>query len=103
MRAPVLIALCGALLLSACSANRRCAGTPSYQKEDTLPAPGAVEGLTVPTSPSALSIPAQPAQSEPFGKKVKDADGRSRYECLDVPPPFNPPPAPAASEKAPKS
>lgn len=104
MRAIMLVALSGLLLLSSCASYRRCAGTPAYQKEDSLPAPAPVEGLTIPDSPSALRIPPPPADPAPYGKKVKDPRGGSMYECLDVPPTLNPPPPPAAgSTNPPKS
>lgn len=104
MRAVLLLGLSAAVLLGGCSSSRRCAGTPAYQKEATLPAPGPVEGLTVPESASALRIPDAPENSVPYGRKVKDPRGGSMYECLDVPPRLNPPPVTEpANDNPPKS
>lgn len=88
MRLLPVALLMATALLAACSNTRRCESEQAYQKAETLATPGAVPGLTVPESPSALRIPPAPASSEPFGKKVRDpADPDStRYECLDMPP-----------------
>ncbi|MFT4045239.1 MAG: hypothetical protein QM661_00930 [Solimonas sp.] len=88
MRLSILAALAATMLLAACSSARRCEVSQPYQKAETLPAPDAVPGLTTPESPSALRIPAQPADSQAFGQKVADPHdpGSTRYECLDVPP-----------------
>lgn len=92
-------------LLAGCSNTRRCEGEQPYQSAETLPTPGQIPGLTVPESPSALRIPAAPAQPVPYGKKVADkkSDG-THFECLDVPPRMVvPPEPPAASEPEPKA
>lgn len=101
MRVLIAGVLLGSALLAGCSTNRRCEGEQPYQSAETLPTPGQIPGLTVPESPSALRIPAAPAQPVPYGKKVADKKkgDSTHYECLDVPPRMvAPPEPPAASE-----
>ena len=83
-----LVAVAAVTLLGACSNTRRCESVQSYQKAETLAAPAAVPGLTIPQSPSALNIPPPPANDVPFGKQVADPaePGKTHYECLDAPP-----------------
>ncbi|NGY03575.1 hypothetical protein [Solimonas terrae] len=104
MRLVIASVLVGGALLAGCSNTKRCEGEQAYQTAETLPTPGAIPGLTVPDSPSALHIPPQPAQPVPFGVKVADAKGGTHYECLDVPPHMvAPAESPATSEEvAPK-
>lgn len=94
-------------LLSACGGvSRHCMGELEYQTAQTLPAPGNVEGMTLKDSASALQIPPEPANPVPFAREVPDPEepGKSRTECLDVPPPLNiapePEPAPDAAPEA---
>ncbi|HEY1076132.1 MAG TPA: hypothetical protein VGE51_05545 [Fontimonas sp.] len=73
--------------LGACGgAARHCTGELEYQKAETLPPPAAVEGLTVPQSPSALQIPPPPKSPVGFANQVTDAEGNPQTECLDMPP-----------------
>jgi hypothetical protein len=90
MRFLMMAVVSAAALLSACSNTRRCEAQQSYQKAETLATPGAVQGLTVPESPSALRIPPPPANTVAFGQKVADPKdpGKTKYECLDMPPRF---------------
>ncbi|MGH8444703.1 MAG: hypothetical protein ACREVL_05515 [Solimonas sp.] len=96
MRLIVIAAVSATALLTACSSTRRCESEQPYQKAETLQTPGAVPGLTVPESPSALRIPPAPANSVAFGQKVDDPKepGKTKYECLDMPPRLSLPPEP---------
>lgn len=100
---PVLFA---AALLSACGGvSRHCVGEFEYQRAQTLPAPGKIEGLSLPDSASALQIPPAPENPVPYARQVPDPEdpGEMRTECLDVPPPLTikpepPEPAPEAPQ-----
>lgn len=102
--------LSAALLLSACGGvSRHCVGEFEYQKAQTLPAPGQIEGLVLPNSASALQIPPAPEKPVPYAREVADPanPGEMRTECLDVPPaltikPEPPEPVPAPAPEAPK-
>lgn len=113
MKQPFLGALSmlsATVLLSACGGvTRHCVGEFEYQKAQTLPAPGKVEGLALPDSASALQIPPPPENPVPYAREVADPanPGAMRTECLDVPPaltikPEPPEPAPAPAPEAPK-
>lgn len=93
--------LIGGALLAGCSNTRRCEGEQPYQRAETLPAPAAVPGLTIPDSPSALRIPPPPPGAVPYGRKVEDGKSGTRYECLDTPPRLPPEPAPAPAPAKP--
>ncbi|MDP9142245.1 MAG: hypothetical protein M3O62_15840 [Pseudomonadota bacterium] len=80
-------ALAAVAVLSACGGGaRHCTGEFEYQKAQTLPPPGAVDGLSVPQSPSALQIPPAPKAPVGFANQVQDEGGNLRTECLDMPP-----------------
>jgi hypothetical protein len=87
------------VLVAGCSNTRRCETEPAYEKAGTLPTPGEIQGLTIPESPSALRIPAAPADPVPFGRKLREPGRSARYECLDTPPAMTitPEPPPAAT------
>lgn len=78
----VLLLGASVLVLSACGANRYCVIDQPYQSAATVPELKPVEGLSLPQSPSALRLPAAPAERVPFG--TLDADGMG--VCLDKPP-----------------
>ncbi|MES0873357.1 hypothetical protein [Sinimarinibacterium thermocellulolyticum] len=91
-----------AVALAACGSNRHCIGDFPYQRAATLAPPAPVEGLRTPTSVSAMVIPPPPAESVPFAREVADPDdpGRTRVQCLDIPPPLieTPPPDEPATD-----
>lgn len=67
--------------------NQRCESVQRYQEAETLETPSAVEGLTIPDSPTAMRIPAAPAESVPYGRKLTDPKTKETYtSCLDSPP-----------------
>lgn len=87
MSALRLTVLAAVAALGACGgAARHCIGEQDYQKAQTLPPPAAVDGLSVPQSPSALQIPPEPKQPVGFARTVQDEAGAERTECLDMPP-----------------
>ena len=90
-----------AFTLGACASNSYCLGEQDYQKAPSVPAIEPVDGLKVPQSQSALTIPPPPQKTEPFGKEVKNKDGDNETLCLDQPPKM-PEPAekPAETDKA---
>lgn len=90
IRFAVLLACCG---LAACGANSYCLVQQDYQKAEIVPELRAADGLEMPDSPSALRLPAAPANPAPFGVRNKDGEG----VCLDKPPrmPASPAAAPA--------
>ena len=88
-----LLLLAVSLGLGACGANSYCLVPQKYERAETVPELKSIEGLEIPSSPSALRLPPQPAESVPFGRKAEDGSGI----CLDKPPRFAlPAPAPAA-------
>lgn len=104
MRVLIVALLAGSALLAGCSNTRRCESNQAYEKAVTLPTPGTIPGLTVPDSPTALHIPAAPADVQPYGHKVKTEDGGTRYACLDEAPRMSTTPGDAtATETVPTS
>lgn len=88
-----------ALVLSACGANRYCVVEQEYQRAQTVPELQPADGLILPQSPSALRLPAAPAERLPFGTVNEEGAG----VCLDKPPDFIEPPeeaTPAPPAKA---
>ena len=77
-------------LLSACGSKSYCLREQKYDRVASIPVITGGDGLAIPTSPTALKVPPQPADvpDVPFGAKVRDAKGRTRYACLDEPPPL---------------
>lgn len=103
MRARLLLVPACAVLLSSCAGmNRHCVGEFEYQQAVTLPPPAETEGLAVPQSPGALRIPPAPGNPVPYAREFPDPKkpGKTRTECLDVPPRL--PPEPAAEPEPPK-
>lgn len=87
------IAACAALLCG-CASHSYCLGDQPYTHAKSVPPVQPVEGLKVPESNAALRIPPPPAETIPYGRKVKDAKGEEKVECLDRPPPMPNEPAP---------
>lgn len=82
--------------LGACGANSYCLVPQSYERAETVPELKPVDGLEIPSSPSALRLPPQPADPVPFGRKAEDGSG----VCLDKPPRLAAPVAAAAPAKS---
>ena len=72
--------------LNGCVTNSYCLSDQDYQKAESVPGIAPVEGLNVPHSQSALTIPAAPEKTVPFGQTVKNKDGDDEVACLDQPP-----------------
>lgn len=81
------------LVLTGCASNRYCLGEQDYQNAENLQPLQPVEGLKLPTSPTALKIPPPAAKPVAFGVANAKGDG----VCLDKPPPMAQPPAPVAT------
>jgi hypothetical protein len=97
-----ILLLVPAFALGACAANTYCEGQQTYQKAKTVPPLQGVEGLKLPQSASALKIPPPPANTVPYGERVKDADGDDMVACLDKPPAMPPPVEPKPEELKPQ-
>lgn len=93
IRSVLLLACCA---MSACGANSYCLVQQDYQKAKIVPELRAADGLEIPESPSALRLPAKPANAEPFGVRAADGQG----VCLDKPPRLPDAPAEAAKPAA---
>lgn len=93
----LLLLLAVSLGLCACGANSYCLVPQKYERAETVPELKSIEGLEIPSSPSALRLPPKPAESVPFGRKAEDGSGI----CLDKPPRLaQPTPAPVAPAKS---
>lgn len=79
--APLAAAL-AVLVLAGCASNRYCLEPQDYQDAETYPPISASGDLALPESPSALRIPAAPANPVPFGFEDESGD----VVCLDQPP-----------------
>ncbi len=107
-----LVPAMAALLLAGCGGvTRHCVGEFEYQRAQTLSPPEQVEGLTMPESVAALRIPPPPDEPVPYAIEYADPDkpGKTRVDCLDVPPrirvaaePPEAPEAPKAPEEVPE-
>jgi len=79
--------------LSACSANRYCARSQSYDRATSIPPLVGTDTLHVPTTTTALKVP-ESKVSDPltFGYVTPDPErpGKTKVECLDRPPPIPP-------------
>lgn len=69
-------------LLAACGGNKYCLVEKEYQQARIVPELRSADGLTMPNSPSALRLPPEPANPQPFGVKNSEGEGM----CLDKPP-----------------
>ena len=65
------------LLLTGCASNSYCLGKQDYQSAADLQPLQPVDGLKLPSSPTALKIPPPAAKPVPFGV----ADGKGRGVC----------------------
>jgi hypothetical protein len=85
-----MVCLGAAAGLAACVANGYCLSKQRYDHAPSVPPIHGGEGLEVPTSPTALIVPPEPAVDVPFGARVPDPQhpGRTKIECLDQPPPM---------------
>ncbi|MEC9360117.1 MAG: hypothetical protein VX836_19880 [Pseudomonadota bacterium] len=84
---PILLAVAlSALTLTACSQTRYCTGEQNYQKARSLPPLQATQGLTIPDSQGALSVPEGRGTSGGFAETYVNAEGESEQRCLDMPP-----------------
>jgi hypothetical protein len=92
----VLIAACAALMCG-CASHSYCLGDQPYTHAKSVAAPQPVDGLKIPESSAALKIPPAPAETVPYGRKVKDEKGETVVECLDRPPPMPAEPAKPSS------
>ncbi|HEX4872809.1 MAG TPA: hypothetical protein VFV27_10890 [Nevskiaceae bacterium] len=81
------------LTLSSCSSNRYCLKPQEYQRAGSVSPLVPVEGLTLPESAAALSVPPPPKTAVPFGR----LDGNGNGLCLDRPPEMAEPPAEPAA------
>jgi len=85
LTARLLIVCLVPLAASACaSRNSYCLKPQKYDDAASLPPFQPVEGLTVPSSQTALRVPPLPANPVPFGQ----ADAEGTIMCLDQPPPL---------------
>jgi hypothetical protein len=77
-----------ALLATGCSTTRHCEREQAYQSAEIAEIVTSVDGISPPSSPSALRIPELTTEAQSFA--VKEADpaeaGAMRVRCLDVPP-----------------
>lgn len=80
IRALSLLTLAG--LSSACGVNTYCLTDQPYQRAQIAPEMKPVEGLSLPTTGSALRLPEAPENPKPFGVKNEEGAG----VCLDKPP-----------------
>ena len=87
MSRSILIAACAALV-AGCASHSYCLGDQPYTHAKSVPPLQAADGLKVPESNAALKIPPPTASAVPYGRKVKDAKGDEKVECLDRPPPM---------------
>jgi hypothetical protein len=92
---PLLIpVLLGAALLAACAPKSYCVQQQKYDHVASIPKITGGDGLSVPTSPTALIVPPAPPpeQDAPYGNRVRDPKHpeRTEYACLDEPPPMPP-------------
>lgn len=103
MKRVLLIGGLAAVLAAGCSPTRRCEKPQPYQSAETAPVPEAVDGITVPESPSALRIPPPAKNPVAYGTQRKDAKDPDKlvYECLDTPPRLRLQTAPAAEPAKP--
>ncbi len=102
MKHPTPLVLAVAIIAAAgCSANRYCAKPQSYEYAPSVPVIASAGNLTITSSPDAFTIPPASANPVPFGQKVPNPDkpGKTRWSCLDQPPPL-PPPAARATPAA---
>jgi hypothetical protein len=85
-----LAALLAVSLLAACGSKSYCLREQKYDHVASIPPVAGGDGLAIPSSPTALRVPPQPADvpDVPFGYKVTDAKGRTQNACLDEPPPL---------------
>jgi uncharacterized lipoprotein len=92
----ILIAA-SAALIAGCASHSYCLSDQPYTHAKSVPTLQAVDGLKIPESNAALKIPPPPAETVPYGRKVKDAKGEETIECLDRPPPMPEEPAKPSS------
>ena len=85
-----------AALITGCASHSYCLGDQPYTHAKSVAPLQTAEGLKVPESNAALKIPPEPAQSIPYGRKVKDEKGEETIECLDRPPPMPAAPKPTS-------
>ncbi|HZP11325.1 MAG TPA: hypothetical protein VFB36_02760 [Nevskiaceae bacterium] len=83
-----------AALLCGCASHSYCLGDQPYTHAKSVPPLQPVEGLKIPESNAALKIPPASGEAVPYGRKVKDAKGEEKIECLDRPPPMPSEPTP---------
>ena len=86
------------VLLAGCAANSYCLGEQAYQAAPSAPTLKTVEGVKLPDSASALTIPPAPPSAAPYGRTYTDEDGDEKVACLDKPPAMPALQAPAAPE-----
>ncbi|WP_152551619.1 hypothetical protein [Polycyclovorans algicola] len=77
-----------ALLATGCSTTRHCEREQPYQAAEMAETVNSVDGISPPSSPSALRIPEVAAAEESYAFEEPDPANpdKTRVRCLDVPP-----------------
>jgi len=81
------LALMSLASITGCASTAHCVGEQDYQRAYSLQTPD-LQGLKMPTSSSALVIPAPVKNMVPFSYKTTDGTKgeRNGMQCLDAPP-----------------
>lgn len=88
------------LMATGCSTTRHCERELPYQSAEMANIVTSVDGISPPSSPSALRIPELSGEPQDYALEVAEPgeDGETRVRCLDVPPAM--PAVPAAQPAA---
>ena len=88
------------LMATGCSTTRHCERELPYQSAEMANIVTSVDGISPPSSPSALRIPELSGEPQAYALEVAEPgeDGETRVRCLDMPPAM--PAVPAAQPAA---